>query len=96
MRNVNIPYNIIRSECTYAQKAVLLWAWGVADNDKRYYLLSDRQYCHSRDMTLQAYANLWRMHRPEVSRMITIFKEYGIVKEDENGSAYIDFEYFLN
>lgn len=96
MRNVNIPYNIVGDDrLTHLDKSFLLWCWSISTDDYKFYLMSDRQYCYSRDMTIQKYANLLGVDRATASRMMTRLKNLDVIKEEEDGSIFIDYTFFV-
>jgi hypothetical protein len=101
MRNVNIPYNIVGdNRLTHLDKSFLLWCWSISTDDYKFYLMSDRQYCFSRGMTIQKYANILGIRREVCSRMFTRLIKLGVIAEKEGRSCYgkntlyIDYEIF--
>lgn len=99
MYNPNIPLNIMRHrELTWQQKAFLLWAWSCRETNDRCIVTSNRQDCAVRDLSIQFYADLFGVSRPNLSTMFTELREKNIMKIEYEGSrneiTFVDFTIF--
>lgn len=85
-------------DLTWQQKAFLLWAWSCRENNDRCIITSNRQDCAVRDLSLQFYADLFGIHRPDLSKMFADLRGKRILKIEYEGTrneiTFVDFTVF--